>query len=438
MAEDPDVHAFVTTGAPGELGTTARPLSDKPSASSQKRLGSAELSAIIGEETVRLCLEKCGQKLHAIILTGSLARDEATFIPEKTGWRLLGDADLFLVYEQTSRLTSDADLSSLASAIEERLIARGIHGEVGLGAIHPSYLRQLKPRIATYELRNSGRVLWGDAQVLSLIPQFGVEEISREDAWRMLCNRAIEFLANAATGEPGEAQVASSTFYAALKLMLDSATSYLVFAGAYEPTFQSRAARLSQLAGDSAAASAAPFPLKPFADEVSACTAWKLCGTQNNRDFCGSMSKQAVAFATALWRWELLQLTGAPPNLSDDELWSRWASLLTLSQKMRAWLSAARRAGWSRNWRNWPRWMRLSRRGTPRYLVYRVAAGLLSELSRFAETDFATLRLESDPDGLFALLPERAPASAGLDNNWQALAADLAWNYKKFLLGTDA
>src|SRR5689334_13313115 len=156
MAEDPDVHAFVTTGAPGELGTTARPLSDKPSASSQKRLGSAELSAIIGEETVRLCLEKCGQKLHAIILTGSLARDEATFIPEKTGWRLLGDADLFLVYEQTSRLTSDADLSSLASAIEERLFARGIDGWVGRGPITPTCLPRWKRRMAPYDLRNSG------------------------------------------------------------------------------------------------------------------------------------------------------------------------------------------------------------------------------------------------------------------------------------------
>src|SRR5690242_4138408 len=101
MAEDPDVHAFVTTGAASELGTTERSPSDSLSASFPQRPELAELSAIIGEETVRLCLEKC-EKLGAIILTGSLARGEATFVQEKTGWRVLGDADFFLVYRQTS------------------------------------------------------------------------------------------------------------------------------------------------------------------------------------------------------------------------------------------------------------------------------------------------------------------------------------------------
>jgi predicted nucleotidyltransferase len=437
MAEDPDVHAFVTTGAASELGTTERSPSDSLSASFPQRPELAELSAIIGEETVRLCLEKC-EKLGAIILTGSLARGEATFVQEKTGWRVLGDADFFLVYRQTSRLPSDADLSFLASAIEERLVARGIRTEIGLGAVHPSYLRQLKPRIATYELRNSGRVLWGDTQILSVIPQCGVEEIWREDAWRMLCNRAVEFVASAPMEQPAQAEVDSSIFYAALKLMLDSATSYLVFAGAYEPTFQRRAARLDRLACDSVAASAAPFPLKPFAEQVSVCTEWKLSGSEKDGELRPEIWKHAVRYATALCRWELVQLTGAPATVSDDELWSRWASRLSVSQKARAWLSVARRVGWSRTRKNWPRWMRLSRRGTPRYLVYRAAAELLRRLSESAGAFSATTGTDSDLNGLRALLPERAPASPGREESWQSLAADLAWNYKKFLLGTDA
>ena len=430
------MHAFVT-GAARELDA-GRSLSSASPVSSQKRPERAELSAIIGEETVRLCLEKCGQQLRAIILTGSLARDEATFIQEKSGWRLLGDVDFFLVYGQTSPLPSDADLSSLGSAVEQRLVTRGISGHVGLGAVHPSYLRQLRPRIASYELRNSGRVLWGDAQILSLIPQFGVGEIPREDAWRMLCNRAVEFVASAATDQPAEADGDFSSFYAAIKLMLDSATSYLVFTGAYEPTFRRRAVRLGEFANESAAISAAPFPLRPFADQVSACTAWKLSGSEKDAQFRPEIWKQAMRYAIALCRWELLQLTDAPATLSDDELWCRWLSRLTVLQWVRAWLSAARRVGWSQSWKNWPRWMRLSLRGTPRYLVYRVAAGLLSELSRCAETDSTAFRLDSNLGELGALLPERAPASFGRGDNSQNLAADLAWNYKTFLLGTDA
>src|SRR5260370_22407140 len=149
-----------------------------------------------------------------MVLTGSLARDEATFVEEVSGWQLLGDADFFLVYEQTSRLPSDGDLVSLISAIEDSLFARGIYGQIGLGAVHPTYLRHLKPRIATYELCNCGQVLWGDARILSLIPSFSVGEISREDAWRMLCNRTIEFLWHAAESPLGESEHSSSCRYA--------------------------------------------------------------------------------------------------------------------------------------------------------------------------------------------------------------------------------
>jgi hypothetical protein len=67
-----------------------------------------------------------------------------------------------------------------------------------------------------------------------------------------------------------------------------------------------------------------------------------------------------------------------------------------------------------------------------------VAAGVLSRFCDFTEGDPATFQLDSNLKALRALLPERAPTSVGPQNNWQALAADLAWNYKKFLLGTDA
>ncbi|HYT06392.1 MAG TPA: hypothetical protein VEL77_01985 [Rugosimonospora sp.] len=417
---------------------SARKLSTSPCISSEKRLKRTELRAIIGEETVRLCLATCGQGLRAIVLTGSLARDEATFVEEDSGWQLLGDADFFLVYEQTSRLPSDGDLVSLISAIEDSLLARGIYGQIGLGAVQPTYLRHLKPRIATYELRTCGRVLWGDARILSLIPSFSVGEISREDAWRMLCNRTIEFLGHAAESPLGEAESSSSFRYAAIKLILDAATSYLVFAGAYEPGFRRRAVRLCELAGESAAISAAPFSLKQFAEQVSACTAWKISDSEKGCDLRPAVWKEAVRHACALWRWELVQLTGAPANLSEDALWTRWVSRLTAPQTARGWLSLARRRGWSKSWRRWPRWVGLSRRGTPRYAMYRVAAGLLSRLSDSAEMDGTPFRLGSNWGELRALLPERVPASVGLEDSWQKLAADLSWNYKSFLLGTDA
>jgi len=70
--------------------------------------------------------------------------------------------------------------------------------------------------------------------------------------------------------------------------------------------------------------------------------------------------------------------------------------------------------------------------------MYRVAAGLLSRLSDSAEMDGTPFRLGSNWGELRALLPERAPASVGREDSWQKVAADLSWNYKSFLLGTDA
>lgn len=396
-----------------------------------------ELPSIIGEETVRRCLEKCGRRLRAVVLTGSLARDEATFIERGNHWCLFGDADFFLVYEQTQRLPSDADLAHLISAIENRLLARGIFGEIGLAAVHPSYIRRLKPRIATYELLTCGRVLWGDAGILSPIPRFSVEEISREDAWRMLCNRTVEFLGHAAEAPLGKAESSSPIAYAAIKLILDTATSYLVFSGAYEPTFRSRAVRLSELARDSATISPASFPLKQFADQVSACTAWKLSEGEKGCD-PPVIWKQAVRYAYTLWRWELAQLTDAPASLSDHALWSRWARRQTTLQRAQGWLSLVRRRGWHRSWRSWPRWIRLSFRGTPRYVVYSVAAGLLSRLSDRAEIEGAPLCPDLNWHELRRLLPECAPTSIARGENWRRLAADLIWNYKGFLLTTDA
>lgn len=437
MAEEPDVRGFLTRGAEirgvsaaGGAGSTLFCASD------QTRPDLVELSAIIEEETVRLSLHMCGPGLRSVVLTGSLARNEATFIKRKGGWCLLSDADFFLVYEQTSRPPSDADLSSLSSAIQERLLARGIYAQIGLGAVHPSYLRRLKSHIATYELRTCGRVVWGDGGILSLIPSFGVEEICREDAWRMLCNRAVEFLGHAAEIPPFE-ETSSAVSYAAIKLILDTATSYLVFAGAYEPTFRRRSVRLSELACESAAISRAPFALKQFADRVSACTARKVCDSDTDCNLPPSIWKEAVRYAWALWKWELVQLTGASASHSDDALWAQWVSRLTAMQKIGGWLSVAHRRGWHRSWTNWTRWLRLSRRGTPRYLIYRVAAELLSRLSDSAEMEGQSFCLEPNWDELRTLLPEGAPASAARQEDSRQLAADLAWNYKTFLLGTD-
>jgi len=398
----------------------------------------SHLRSILVEEALRVCLSQYGNGLRAIVLTGSLARNEATFVREANHWRMQGDADLFLVHKENVAPLSDAALQSLAADIEAGLAARQIHVHMGLASVPPQYLRRLVPRISTYELLACGQVLWGDAQVLSLIPSFKIAEIPREDAWQMLCNRFIEFLEHAAEISSATKEISPSLHYATVKLFLDTATSYLVFADSYEPTFQSRAQRLRDLANDPRANAAAPFPLKDFSDRVSVSTDWKLSGRSEDRNTHTAYCEEAMSYARRLWRWELERLTGAAPGLHNACLWIRCAQQQSALQRSRGWLSVVRRRGWHQGWRYWPRWLRLSLRATPRFWIYRAAGELLWRPPRFVEQTNEPLPRDGVWEQLRSFLPELAPNTLQGEQPWQQAARDVVWNYKEFLIGTDA
>ena len=357
---------------------------------------------MICEETTRVCAARYGPGLRAVVLTGSLARDEATFLEEGTSWRLLGDADFFLVFHRRSRLPSQMEIDAATREIEEALRKRGLAAEVGLAPVDISYLAGLPNHISPYELRSCGQVVWGDGDILSHVPEFAPAQISLEDAWRLLANRIIELLeAVASEGDVELPQVQ----YRVVKLFLDMATSYLLFAGRYRPTYRGREQALRSMAGETAETSGRPFPLRSFAERVSACTRFKTEG-------CGltvtpvELWDDAVRFGRLLWQWELSQLTGAPGHLEASELMSRWMDRQPIKAKVHGWASVLRRSGWWRSWRQWPRWVRLGRRSSPRFWVYRVAAELLME-----------------PPNRLAMGPHRFRA----DEEWVSLARQLPW-----------
>src|ERR1041384_5894704 len=55
---------------------------------------------------------KWGTSLRAVVLTGSLARDEATFVDKGLQRTLLGDADFFLIFHDDAPLPSKSDVVS--------------------------------------------------------------------------------------------------------------------------------------------------------------------------------------------------------------------------------------------------------------------------------------------------------------------------------------
>lgn len=60
---------------------------------------STHLREVICECVSNNCTESFGLTTSAIVLTGSMARDEATFIRKEEMWQLVGDAEFMVVFE---------------------------------------------------------------------------------------------------------------------------------------------------------------------------------------------------------------------------------------------------------------------------------------------------------------------------------------------------
>jgi predicted nucleotidyltransferase len=386
----------------------------------------AALCETICSEIVLSCTREFGATMQAVVLTGSLARDEATAVFKRDLAFFSSDADCLLVFPATIEPSTER-LARLSAEIEKRLFTAGIEVAIGLAAVAPAYFDELPAHSYTYELRNSGKVLWGEAALLSRIPSYTVAQLSKEDAWRTLSNRIIETLMSVANSESQSRRFSVETEYAVTKLYLDMATSYLIFIGEYEPTYAARARRLAELAARNAAE--APFIVATFSSRVSSATDCKLKGVG-----CApvrSSLEEAMTYSQQLWRWEAARLSGEPWDLPVLDLAVGVTRKQTVAARLRGWASLLRRTGWFRGARQWPRWTRLSISASPRHLIYAAAVQLFWNVPSLVSDD-ATNRL--DYSELQALLPV-VPAS-NEPATWNSLVQAVGLNYRVFLHGT--
>src|SRR5258707_8251269 len=276
--------------------------------------------------------------LKALISTGSLARDEATIIRTEESWAVRGDAEFLLVFEKHTALPASEALGGVRQRIESDLIQRKIECKIDLSAVHPTYFLRLPAHIFTYELKHCGRVIAGDAAILQSIPDYSADKLSREDAWRLLCNRLIEVLecAEELSGERGP--FSPELQYRIVKLYLDMATSVLVFVGAYAPSYRERRDAILRLAGQEIQAEKFPFEIEEFADLVADCTAEKLLPHTREARQVDLSRRTAMQTAHALWRWELAQLAGGKSLGDDYGLFDQWMEMQPSWKRIRGWL----------------------------------------------------------------------------------------------------
>ena len=411
--------------------------------------GQQAVRGLVCESVARVCRAELGRRMRSLLLTGSVARDEATILVHPGGRRLLGDADFIVVVEPHAPLPPAGAVAALAAKCESDLRAAGVVAHIGIAAVHDDYFPRLPAHIFTYELRCCGRVVCGDDNPLELIPRFLASAIDKEDAWRLLANRTIECLElsenlsyapAAGSGTPAPEEL----HYRAVKLFLDMATSLLVFLDAYEPTYAQRARRLQELAerldgqaphyaksarsGDPARL---PFALKPLAARVDECTRWKIARGGDDCDFGSEITREVLDYACRLWPWELAQLTSLDADAPAETLFAAAAARQSAGQKLRGWLYVARRVGWLRGMPSWPRWAAMGWGRTPRYFIYEAAWRLAAGASCALD--------EREYRRITALLPiAGANHKKKDDGGRQQLIREVAWNYRTFLTDTRA
>jgi len=426
------------------LDQTDRP--DRSTGLGRDATGS-ELRAAVCAAVVAVWVNSFGSRMRSIVLTGSMSRSEATFVWSSEDWVVLGDAEFFVIFEGQYALPQNKLAESLRQQIERILIENGIRCHIDLHPVHPRYLTGLQPHILAHELKQCGEVVWGDTEVLNLIPNFSVSDIPLEDAWRLLSNRIVEYLAVAAELTETRTPQSSAVFYLTAKLYLDMATSFLLFAGAYEPTYRARAAQLRGLASAPSHGLKPPFPLLAFAHRVDSFTAFKLQQpgypefdpTSCAGDECVSSLRDAVEYAHRLWRWELRQLTRPATELSDRELMREWMYGQSMSRRLRGWVRVFRDTGWRSNWSDWPRWMNLARRASPRHWVYAAAVEIFFRLPALVGVSDTDGQDDFDPCSICRWLPcSRLPSARESSPPWPRAAALVVSNYYRFVAITRA
>jgi hypothetical protein len=416
------------------LGTVPNPTYEGIVGSTENSEIGADLAGAVSRETVKACVDCFADRLRSIVLTGSLARSEGSFLKAPTGWQLLGDAEYVIVLDHIEGVDRKSEVSRLKRQIENALAERGLSCSVSLAIGDEGFFRSLKPHIFAYELRKHGKAVFGQTAVLGCIPQFSAADIPLEDGWRLLANRLVEQLETLAASEARSAKLSDGLLYRTVKLYLDMATSFLLFSGKYEASYRGRSEQLRLLSAV-ARTEPTPFDVQQFASQVAACTAWKLSPRSESEPGPGwTFWRSSHHYASRLWNWELSHLMGTGSAARSDTLILPSGRNQAITAKLRGWAYVVREAGWRETRKRWPNWL-ASAASSPRYRVYSAAAALYSLMPAILSGECEQAETVARIRTIQTWLPIADSESNG---DWRSLARAIACNYHRFLENTRA
>jgi len=398
------------------------------------------------EEICESLVSRLPARPKAIVLTGSFARDEGSVLLARDHIRVLGDMEYMVVFSPgADRGPLQKFLDEQAVQLRNELFSRGVYCDLEFRAVYPEYFHALSPQIFGYELLSRGRTVWGDSSVLATTPRFPVEAIPRWDAWRMLNNRTVEQLFWVERITHSDRVELLRLYYQLVKCHIDLCTTLLVFAGKYEDTYAGRSASLTRWASGMSAGPAVEF-LPALAKKVAACTAFKLDpngaepplivrihadDTETFRDDLRRALVDLTPLVQKIWCWEAAEFAQGNHDAETPRHALQLAVLRKqpVAEKLRGWakLMTMRQVRSEKNFVN--RLGSLLLKGSPRYLVYGVAADLYFQVPAVLSgaIDERTLAISE------ALLPVTFAANQAETRLWWRLRADVLDSWHTFL-----
>lgn len=383
-------------------------------------LGSDTVSSAIAE-VARLVRQEY-PAARALILTGSAARGEATLLRTTSGIRWLSDLELLAVVPDSADLQQEVRrLNSLSAQIGRRLEETGVRVSVELTPAPERYFSLIRPHLFGYELLTHGKQLHGAEDYLLRIPRFGAHQIPKEDGWRLLSNRMVEWLDFTCRSS---GMVPEEQLYGVAKQYLDLATSLSIFSGHYAASYRERAQRLESLARW-ISAEGLPLPADRFIEAVKIATDFKLApgaagGDGPQPHTWAWLREQLPTMLACAWRWEICALSGRTVRTPDDAI-GALGRVYGWRQKLRGWASLVLRPHLHSGGALWPQIGRLFGLGTPRALVYVCAQQLLEQSRR------------REPEAL-VWVERHLPVIYGqCGHEWEALAGQCVRNWQQYL-----
>lgn len=271
---------------------------------------------------VDACLE-LQPRTKSILLYGGFGRDEGSWFKDgDSEWRPYNDYDLRIVSETE---VPAGKLQALGKVLAGRI---GINW-IDLGQARPDQLRRLKPTIFNYDLKYATKVIYGDAGILEVIPEFRATDLTMEEAELLFFTRLYTLIGSLGkrAGDARWTGEASRFFRNQMaKAVLAIVDVLLLAKGAYDSSYRKRVARVSELYSGKGGLIrlsrwALGEKLRPQAPVMGAEAVWELYGTVHSLYFEEMYRGLTLRFGRSV---------GRPEDLESLMMWRPKAALKRL------------------------------------------------------------------------------------------------------------